>query len=71
MGLLAGERDFRALERRALRRLKQAGLRPEYVEIREAGTLQAPSARARRLRVLAAAWLGRARLIDNIAVNLP
>ena len=68
--LVAGERDFRAIERRALRRLAKAGFHPDYVEIREAGTLALPSAGSRNLRVLAAAWLGRARLIDNIAVPL-
>jgi len=68
--LLAGERDFRSLEKRAMRALQRAGFRPDYVAIRAAGTLAHPDARARDLRILAAAWLGRARLIDNIAVRL-
>lgn len=69
--LASGERDYRRIERAALRRLRQAGLRPDYVAVRDAGTLARPAAGARDLRVLAAAWLGRARLIDNVGVRLP
>lgn len=68
--LLAGERGFRALEARAMRALQRAGFRPDYVAIRESGTLAPPDAHSRDLRILAAARLGRARLIDNIAVRL-
>ncbi len=68
--LEAGDRDFRGIERSALRQLKQSGFRPDYVEIRDAATLSRPSADSPKLRVLAAAWLGRARLIDNVAVVL-
>lgn len=66
--LHAGRRNFRAIERQARRRLEAAGFRPDYVEIREDKTLALPNATTRRFRVLAAARLGRARLIDNIAV---
>jgi pantoate--beta-alanine ligase len=68
--LAGGDRNFRAIERQGMRRLRQAGFRPDYVEVREAADLARPTARSRDLRVLAAAWLGRARLIDNIAVRL-
>ena len=49
--------------------LEAAGFGPvQYVELRDAGTL-APVERAERpARVLAAAYLGRTRLIDNVAV---
>ncbi len=40
----------------------------DYVEVRDAATLQ-PAAPGRPLRVLAAAWLGKTRLIDNVAVG--
>ncbi len=39
----------------------------DYLEVRDAETLDAPHA-ARPARVLAAAWLGKTRLIDNIAL---
>ncbi|MDK9694912.1 MAG: pantoate--beta-alanine ligase [Siculibacillus sp.] len=42
--------------------------RVDYLEIRNAVTLAAPSETGEPLRLLAALWLGRTRLIDNIAV---
>ena len=42
----------------------------DYVAVRDAGTLGIPeAAKGRPLRVLAAAWLGKTRLIDNVAVE--
>jgi pantoate--beta-alanine ligase len=68
--LQAGERRFSVLEGRALRSLRRAGFRPDYVAIRDAADLSRPTSGSVRLRVLAAARLGRARLIDNVAVRL-
>lgn len=64
--LEAGGRDFGKLESGAQERLKRAGFRPDYVEIRAADTLAAPTPETPRFVVLGAAWLGRARLIDNM-----
>lgn len=51
------------------RRLKDAGFKPDYVEARVAETLApATSSTETELRILAACWLGKTRLIDNIAV---
>jgi len=66
--LLAGERDFAALESQAALRLEAAGLRPDYVSIRRSEDLAAPDQRDKALIVLGAAWLGGARLIDNLRV---
>jgi pantoate--beta-alanine ligase len=53
-------------------RLEAAGFKVDYLEVRDAETLQAALPGARRpLRVLAAAWLGKTRLIDNIGVERP
>ena len=53
----------------AKRRLKSAGFKPDYVEARVAQTLApATSGTETELRILAACWLGKTRLIDNIAV---
>lgn len=49
--------------------LAAAGYRPDYVEVRHAQSLQPPGADDQELVALGAAWLGRARLIDNIAFN--
>ncbi|MFP5349561.1 MAG: pantoate--beta-alanine ligase [Gammaproteobacteria bacterium] len=46
--------------------LRQGGFRPEYVSVRRAADLGEPRADERELVVLAAAWLGRTRLIDNV-----
>ena len=53
----------------ANRALKAAGFaKVDYVAVREADTLKVVSERSERpLRVLAAAWLGATRLIDNVA----
>ena len=65
-----GERDFEALCAAAGRHLKMAGWRVDYVALRDAGTLQAPTPDSRRLVVLGAAWLGSTRLIDNLDFGL-
>lgn len=62
----AGERNFALLERRAEDALRKAGFTPDYVAVRCPGTLAPCDAEAREWRVLAAARLGQARLIDNI-----
>jgi len=67
--IAAGTAPAAAL-RRALDVLTEAGFRPEYLELRDAATLAplttAPNGPA---RLLAAAHLGRTRLIDNIPVG--
>jgi pantoate--beta-alanine ligase len=64
-----GERDFAGLTSEARARLERAGFLPDYVEIRRQGDLGAADPRRAEPRiVLAAARLGRARLIDNLLV---
>jgi pantoate--beta-alanine ligase len=65
-----GATEYAALEAAARERLTAAGLRPDYVEVRRAKDLGRPDARdrAQDLIVLAAAWLGRARLLDNLRI---
>jgi pantoate--beta-alanine ligase len=62
----AGERDFEALCVNAARHLKMAGWRVDYVALRDAANLAAPTPESERLVVLGAAWLGTTRLIDNL-----
>jgi pantoate--beta-alanine ligase len=66
-----GRRDCPALEAGAIDALAAAGFRPEYTSIRRSADLGIPAPGERELRVLAAAWLGRARLIDNVRIDLP
>jgi pantoate--beta-alanine ligase len=49
--------------------LVRAGFKIDYLEVRDAETLRTvATGTGRPLRVLAAAWLGKTRLIDNVAV---
>ncbi|MFO1371107.1 MAG: pantoate--beta-alanine ligase [Candidatus Competibacteraceae bacterium] len=68
--LQAGSRDYGVLEAEAKTRLAMAGFRPDYLEIRRTHDLQLPADGDTELRIFAAAWLGRARLIDNYPVTL-
>ena len=65
-----GGRDFAALQQRALQELQAGGFRPDYVEIRHADTLTPAHADDQRFVVLGAAWLGKARLIDNVTLDI-
>jgi pantoate--beta-alanine ligase len=56
------------VERAAVLRLERLGFRVEYVAIRRAEDLAVPAAADQKLRVLAAAWSGQTRLIDNIGI---
>ena len=68
--LKAGRRDFAVLEQDAAVSLEERGFHPDYVSVRAASDLAEPDAGERRLVVLAAARLGRTRLIDNLLVQL-
>jgi pantoate--beta-alanine ligase len=66
--LQEGRRDFSALSEAGLRRLEAAGFQPQYLEIR-APDLHPPVPAGQAFVVLAAAYLGRTRLIDNVKVS--
>jgi pantoate--beta-alanine ligase len=52
-------------------KLEAEGFRVDYVAVRDPETLKPLSGPVKRARVLAAAYLGRTRLIDNVAVPAP
>ncbi len=62
--------NFRAIEAEHLESLREAGFKPEYFGVRRAADLQVAEPGERELAILTAAWLGSARLIDNIQVSL-
>jgi len=64
--LTAGATNYEQLASDGLDKLRQAGFEPDYIDIRNADTLASPDATTHNLRILAAARLGAARLIDNI-----
>jgi len=72
MRVRAGEHDLVALEKDAVRSLQAGGWQPDYVAIRRQADLKLPSAddveAGEPLVVLAAAQLGRTRLIDNVEI---
>lgn len=68
--LRAGRRDFDVLQEEAMQQMTAQGLRPEYCQIRRAVDLAVAEKSDQQLRVLAAAWLDSARLIDNVPVDL-
>jgi pantoate--beta-alanine ligase len=59
---------YRYIEQDGMVELRAAGMRPEYFSVRRAADLGLPEADDTQLRILAAAWLGKARLIDNLSV---
>jgi pantoate--beta-alanine ligase len=69
--LMAGETDITSIEIEGLESLRAVGFRPDYFEIRTAGTLDRPQGREVGVVVLAAARLRRARLIDNVQCRAP
>lgn len=66
--LQAGRTDFAALESDAMQKLVNNQWKTDYVAVRKQADLQLPSANDHSLVVLAAAWLGKTRLIDNLEV---
>ena len=62
----AGGGALPPLENQAATALREAGFRPDYVRVLRAQDLALPTGADRDLIVLAAAWLGKARLIDNL-----
>jgi len=69
--LLAGERDYTRLETEASEALSRQGWRVDYVALRSQRNLLPPAPEEKDLVVLAAAHLGRTRLIDNLELSLP
>ena len=67
--LRAGERDFNAIEKSALIELEQAGLQPQFFQVRDTN-LNEPASTTRQFVIVVAAKLGDTRLIDNIRVDL-
>lgn len=66
----AGTRDFRALEQRARDRLDKAGWQVDYVAVQQRPSLEPAQPGDRELVALAAARLGRTRLIDNLEITV-
>ncbi|WP_434678063.1 pantoate--beta-alanine ligase [Pseudomonas sp. R1-18] len=65
----AGQQDFVRLLEDGRRELEAAGFRIDYLEIRDATSLRPATAENSDLVILAAAFMGKTRLIDNLHLN--
>jgi len=68
--IACGFDNFLQLESHARMRLLQAGFEPDYFAIRDARTLRKVTEDTEEIAILAAARLGRTRLIDNLRLSL-
>ena len=69
--ILNGERNYYQIEQDATAKLTAVGFNPDYFEILTADKLEPPSPVDHNLVIVAAAILGKARLIDNIQLVIP
>jgi len=68
--IIAGNSDFSALECAAIADLEAHGWRVDYVSVRATESLAPAKIGDMNLVLLAAAWLGKTRLIDNLEICL-
>ncbi len=64
-----GTCDFRTIEHESMVLLEDEGLRPEYFSVRRASDLALAGPEDQDLVILAAVWLGKTRLIDNVRIG--
>jgi pantoate--beta-alanine ligase len=65
-----GRRDFSNITQEYKLQLAELGFNPDYLEIRNVENLLQPGHEDRHLVLLAAAFLGKTRLIDNLQIRL-
>lgn len=68
--ILNDETDYLSLQTSTIESLTEQGFKPDYIEVRNAEDLSVATKDNKDLVILASAWLGKARLIDNITVKL-
>ncbi len=68
--IACGFDNYLELELRAASKLTEAGFRPDYFQIRDARTLDEVTDSTEEVAILAAAYLGKPRLIDNVRLAL-
>lgn len=68
---LERQEDFELVESQAVQQLGKAGFKVDYFSIRNADDLQPASEKDQKWVILAAAFLGKTRLIDNLQVDNP
>ncbi len=68
--ILSGRRDFSNIVQQAKEALAADGFKPDYIELRNAETLLQVGHEDKDLVILAAAFLGKTRLIDNLKFSI-
>jgi pantoate--beta-alanine ligase len=68
--IYGGRRDFSRLTQEYKLQLAKLGFNPDYLEIRNVENLLQPGHEDKHLVLLAAAFLGKTRLIDNVQIKL-
>lgn len=68
--IVEGRRDYSTLADEAILTLDSEGFHPDYFNIVNSDTLEPADQKTSRITILAAAWLGKTRLIDNISLTL-
>ena len=66
----AGTTDFDNAKQELIAELERFGMKVEYFELRSAADLALPKEDEKSFVILVAVWLGKARLIDNITIEL-
>jgi len=67
----AGDRDFAKLRAEQIQHIEAAGLRMDYLEVRQGQHLRPATVEDHDVVILVAAYLGATRLIDNLHLTLP
>lgn len=68
--IMSGVRDYPLLAEQGMQVLRNGGFSPDYFTVHRQNDLMLPAPGDSELVVLAAAWLGKTRLIDNIKIDL-
>lgn len=68
--LESGEREVSRVEAEVLSRLRSSGVEPDYAELRTVPELTHPDRAVGHMLLAAAAYVGRARLIDNLSLDV-
>lgn len=68
--ILSGRRDFLAMETAAIAALTARGWQPDYITVRRSDNLLEPAPADRAFVILAAARMGKTRLIDNLELAI-
>jgi len=68
--IVNGECDYLTMQNESIESLNKQGFKTDYFEIRKANDLAVADQGTTDLVILVSAWLGKARLIDNIRVSI-